>query len=260
MSADGTVIAGRAHGAGPPVVLIHGGAGDGEASWRTLLPFLGDRFRWYALSTRGRGLSADHPDRSLRALTDDVVAFVEAIGEPAGVFGHSSSLALAAAARTPAIVAVAVHEPAVPALDHDGEDAAIERMMAAAAAGRHAEAAGIFFAESGLFTDGEVDALASSGAYDVVAPNVPVWCAEMAEYAGAVDPAVLEEVRFPVLLLRGTDTAAWFAESVAFVADRLAGSRVRDIAGGGHMAPLLRPAEVARELTDFFDETLPSAG
>lgn len=87
---DGTQIVGRVQGHGPPIVLVHGGLGDGEVSWRFMLPFLVDPFTCYMMSTRGRGLSGEHPDHSRQRHFEDVAAFVESIGEPAGVFGHSA--------------------------------------------------------------------------------------------------------------------------------------------------------------------------
>jgi pimeloyl-ACP methyl ester carboxylesterase len=44
VSADGTEISGRVQGQGPPLVLVHGGFGNGEVAWETLLPHLTDRF------------------------------------------------------------------------------------------------------------------------------------------------------------------------------------------------------------------------
>jgi pimeloyl-ACP methyl ester carboxylesterase len=63
-SADGTEIAGRVQGHGPPLVLVHGVMGDGDIAWESLLHHLTDRFTCYLPSTRGRGLSADNPDHS----------------------------------------------------------------------------------------------------------------------------------------------------------------------------------------------------
>jgi pimeloyl-ACP methyl ester carboxylesterase len=256
---DGTTIAGRVHGQGPPLVLIHGGGGDGESSWRMLLPHLVDRFTCYAMSTRGRGLSDDHPDHSIGALIGDVAAFVESIvestGTPVGAVGYSSGLALAAAARTDAISAVAVHEPAVPAIASDDDPRlshAIEAMAAAADQGRYAEAVRVFFEDSGLFNDDEAAALSAHGLHERMAPNVPVWLAEMPEFGGAVDPAVLGKVTVPVLLLRGTRSPGWFHDSVRFVAGHLVDVRMGDIDGGGHMAVLVRPDVVAGELARFF--------
>jgi pimeloyl-ACP methyl ester carboxylesterase len=255
VSSDGTEIAGRVHDQGPPLVLVHGGAGDGETAWQPLLPFLASHFACYTMSTRGRGLSADHPDHSLERLVQDVTAFVESIGEPVGIAGHSSGLALAAAARTAAIAAVAVYEPAVPALASQSaarEAEAIERMMAAASDNRLSEAARLFIEESGLFNDGEVAALAAANAYAVMAPNVPAWCQEMPEYGGAVTPPVLAQVNVPVLLLQGADTAPWFRESVHYVAEKLPDATVVTIPGAGHLGPRLAPEPVARALIPFF--------
>ena len=59
VSNDGTKIAGRVQGQGAPIVLVHGGLGDGEVSWFFMLPFLVEHFTCYLMSTRGRGLSGD---------------------------------------------------------------------------------------------------------------------------------------------------------------------------------------------------------
>ena len=40
VSADGSEIAGRVRGRGPALVLVHGGIGDGDVAWESLLPRL----------------------------------------------------------------------------------------------------------------------------------------------------------------------------------------------------------------------------
>ena len=47
ISADGTEIVGRVRGQGPPLVLVHGGWGDGEVAYEALVPHLADRFTCY---------------------------------------------------------------------------------------------------------------------------------------------------------------------------------------------------------------------
>ena len=91
VSADGTEIAGRVQGQGPPLVLVHGAIGDGDSAWEALLPHLTDRFTCYLPSTRGRGLSGDNPDHSPPRLEEDVTAFVDSIGEPVCLVGWSGS-------------------------------------------------------------------------------------------------------------------------------------------------------------------------
>jgi pimeloyl-ACP methyl ester carboxylesterase len=265
-SHDGTEIVGRVQGSGPPLVLVHGGGGNGEISWRFLLPFLTDRFTCFAMSTRGRGLSADPspPDHRIDRLVEDVVAFAESIGEPVGAVGHSSSIALAAAAQSTAISAVALYEPAVAAvLSGDParlqEEEAIVRMMAAADADRYAEAAQIFYEESGLFNDDELAAMAATKTHELMAPNVPAWCEEMPEYAGATVESVLAKVTVPVLLLKGSRTAPWFAASVRYMKRNLANTRVVEVAGAGHLGPAFVPEGVASELVQFFSLVHPGS-
>ena len=110
---DGVTIGATVHGQGPPLVFLQGAIGDGDLDWQALLGHLTDRFTCHLPSMRGRGLSGDHPDLSFGRLVDDVLAYVDSIGEPTGLVGWSvgADLALAVAAQSDAVDAVAPFEP-----------------------------------------------------------------------------------------------------------------------------------------------------
>src|SRR4029453_18684433 len=122
VSADGTEIAGRVQGLGPPLILVHGGYGAGAIAWKALLPYLTDRYTCYLPSTRGRGLSSDNPDHSPPRLQEDVTAFVDSIGAPAGLVGWSGGGAwvLGGAPHGDSVPAVTIYEPGV--IGVGGED------------------------------------------------------------------------------------------------------------------------------------------
>ena len=162
ISADGTEIVGRVRGQGPPVVLVHGGWGDGEVAYEALVPHLADRFTCYTPSTRGRGLSGDNPDHSVHRLVQDVIAFIDTIGEPVYLVGWSGiEPPLGAAAQSRAVSAVALFEGYVPPVADEVDlaslGATIERTGAAAADGRLADAARAF--APFVLTDAELAAL-----------------------------------------------------------------------------------------------------
>ena len=149
ISADGTEIVGRVGGQGQPLVLVHGGWGDGEVAYEALVPHLADRFTCYTPSTRGRGLSGDNPDHAVHRLVEDVVAFIDTIGEPVCLLGWSGiEPPLGAAAQSSSVAAVALFEGYVPAVAEPDDlaalGAAIERTGTAAADGRLADAARAF--------------------------------------------------------------------------------------------------------------------
>ena len=83
--------------------------GDGDLDWQALLPHLTDRYTCHLPSTRGRGLSGDHPDLSYGRMVDDVLTYVDSIGEPTGLVGWSggATWALAMAAQSDVVDAVA---------------------------------------------------------------------------------------------------------------------------------------------------------
>ena len=263
VSADGTEIAGRVHGQGPPLVLVHGSLDDGDTIWGALLPLLTDRFTCFCVSTRGRGASAESDDHSPARLVEDVAAFTDGIGEGVGLVGHSSGagLALGAAAQSAAVSGVVAYEPVVPpvinAEDVARVQAAVAHHVEVAAEGRLADAARVLFTGSPIATDEEVAAMAAAGLFEAMAPYVPVNLTEMQQAAesgdpGFADPSVLERVSAPVLLLHGSENeGSWATESVRDLAGRLPDARVREVAGAAHFGPLLVPEPVAKEITGF---------
>ena len=273
VSADGTEIAGRVRGQGPPLVLVHGAIGDGEFAWDELLPHLTDRFTCYLPSTRGRGLSADHPDHSLPRLQEDVNAFVDSIGEPVSLMGWSGGgpFVLGAAAQTDAVAAVAAFESGVgagdapPAVQADLArfGAAIEQVGMAATEGRLVDALHAFLA--GICNDDEIAVLEGTDFHQRWAGGVPEllrYFQGLMAFEGAdpTAPEALAQVTVPVLLLWGRETLLQaFGEMAQLIARHVANAQVRELPGVGHFAPVVAPQAVAAELTAFFETTLQPA-
>lgn len=267
VSIDGTKIAGRVLGGGPALVLVHGGIGDGENAWEAMLPHLTDRFTCYLPSTRGRGLSADHPDHSPPRLEDDVTAFVDSIGEPVCVVGWSGSGAwvLGAAARSDAVAAVAAYEPTlIPTMAEDDLAETVGTMQqvgAAAADGRLVEAVRTF--ATWICNEKETAALARTSFADVWAAGVPAMLRFVQQdgvYEGprSTDPEALARIPVPVLVLMGQQTRLrpFFSAAAEFIAEHVADSQVWELPGTGHFAPVLAPESVADELITFFESAL----
>src|SRR2546430_2176791 len=76
-------------GAGPALVLLHGGS----ARWQYfdgILPELTERWHVFAPDLRGHGLSGRAAGRyALRDYADDIGAFLQHVSGPASLFGHS---------------------------------------------------------------------------------------------------------------------------------------------------------------------------
>ncbi|MGP3937934.1 alpha/beta fold hydrolase [Nonomuraea sp. KM88] len=264
---DGVTIGGTVHGQGQPLVFLHGGIGDGDLDWDRLLGHLTGRFTCHLLSMRGRGLSGDHSDLSPGRQVDDVLAYVDSIGEPTGLVGWSAgaNLALGAAARPDAVDtvdAVALLEPPMRSLMNEQEQTvisdAIARMGKLAAEGNLTAAARAF--ASGPFNDEEIAAAEDAGYFEAAGRYVPRLLnllQQVVAYEGptAEDPGVLGAISAPVLVLYGSDTMPFYPASARHAADHIPNARVREIPGAGHAAPLTHPEALAKALTDFFGAT-----
>ncbi|MEE1789982.1 alpha/beta hydrolase [Streptomyces sp. BE308] len=112
LSADGTPIAYRRQGDGPPVVLV-GGALSTAATEAPLAALLAPRFTVVTYDRRGRGASGDGGGYAVRREIEDLTAVVDAVGGRVSVFGMSSggALALEAQAAGLPVDLLAVYEP-----------------------------------------------------------------------------------------------------------------------------------------------------
>jgi pimeloyl-ACP methyl ester carboxylesterase len=266
VSPDGTEIAGQVYGKGPPLVLVHAGLGHGTLDWAFALPTLRERFTCYCMSTRSRGLSSVNADQSFQRCVEDVVAFVESVGDRVGLAGPSGGamFVLGAAARSRAIAAAAACDPlAFEVLsEKDGVRLhdAVERMAGLAAEGRLVEAGRDWMTE--WANEQEMNALWDSGYLEACAQYVPVLLQalqadEESHGYSPTDPSVLAKIKAPVLVLQGSQAEAvwpWFTESVRHVAEHVPNVSVREITGAGHMGAWVNPERYAEAMIRFFAE------
>lgn len=268
VSEDGTTVAGRVYGEGPPLVLVHGALADGEGEWGAALPLLSEHFTCFAMSTRGRGLSGHSDDLSPWRAVEDVAAFVDSVGEPvclAGISGGGMNV-LGAAARAKAVAAAAAWEP--PVFDVITEEFAstfqdtLSLMRERHRAGRHVAAVTAFLETIG--NEEEVSAL--SGAHEELLASAQYLPVDLSEITQALrpdglrptDPSVLSTITAPLLLLHGTASrrSDWFSAGIRHAATHVPDARVRQIPDVGHLTHLFRPEPLVDELREFFAATL----
>ena len=258
---DGVTLRGTVHGHGPSIVFWHGAYGDGDLDWQPLLPHLTGRFTCHLPSWRGRGHSDVHTDLSYGRRVDDVQAYVDSLGEPTGLVSWSGGAnpALAAAARTASVNALALYEPTMGAVMEDHERAAfggaIAQMADLAAQNRLSEAAR---AGAGYpFNTDEIAVADDLGYFEAVGryvPNLLQVFQQLAQWDGATadDPAVLSAISARVLVVHGEATKPFWVRSTRHVADHVPGARVRVIPTAGHAGPLTHPEALAEILAEFF--------
>jgi pimeloyl-ACP methyl ester carboxylesterase len=252
------------------MVLVHGAPHDGDIAWKAVVPHLSDRFTCYLPSLRGRGLSEASQDHSPPRLEEDVRAFVDSIGGPVFLVGWSAGVpwALAAAAHSDAVTAVAAYEPTIIPMMR-GEDAARRDAMyrqfgEAAADGRLADAARAFHAL--VCNENEIAAL-DADYFERCAASVPALLQagqQSASYEGplSTDPEVLEEITAPFLLLRGQETEldSFYTDTERYVAEHVFDPRLGlPLPGLGHLGPLLAPEPIAKGLVSFFESVRQSS-
>lgn len=117
---DGTTIYYEIHGAGPPLVLVHGSGGH-HAAWWQQVAALRDRHTVVTLDLRGFGNSSDDATFDSRSFPGDIVAVIEAADlRGAVLLGQSigAAAALKAALRVPDRVAGVILAHSLGGIDH----------------------------------------------------------------------------------------------------------------------------------------------
>ena len=235
-SSDGVKMAVWSSGSGDPLLLVHGTTAD-HTRWDGVLAELGERFTVYTMDRRGRGASGDSDAYRVEDEFDDVAAVVDAIGNDVIVLGHSygALCALEAARRTSALSSLILYEPPL-----GGASSPPEEWLADAQAKIDA---------------GEREAVLVSFMVDIVGVpsdqlaalrELPVWQARLAavhtiprEFRAAVayqlDPNAWSDLKIPVLLLSGSDTA-WAPEPMSRLEQALPNTRAAVMPGQQHVA------------------------
>jgi pimeloyl-ACP methyl ester carboxylesterase len=257
-SRDGTAIALFGEGAGPPILLIHGTAGD-HTTFRVLGPRLAETHGVWAMDRRGRGASGDTLPYSIEREYEDVAAVADVLagdaGDPIPVFGHSygGRTALGAALLTDSIERVICYEgaPAPPGRTYHptGIEARLRHHLAA---GDGDALLATFMTEVVGMTSDELDAYRANPVWPTrvaAAGTIPRELAEEASQAASLER--LSAISQPVLQLLGSESLPIFRAATVALDARLPDGRIAEVAGAKHAAHHTHPDVVVEAVRAF---------
>jgi pimeloyl-ACP methyl ester carboxylesterase len=202
---DGTAIAVECAGAGPNLVIVHGGTGD-RSRWKPLFPLFASHFTVCAMDRRGHGASADSPDYSLEKEVEDVVAVANSRPGRVFVLGHSygAVCALEAAFLTDKISKLVLYEPPLQELDDTAVAARMEKMITA---GDREQAAVTFFQEIVMLSPSEIAAMKARPSWPALVASIQSQLRQIRALAAyRFDSKRMRTLKAPTLLLTGSKT------------------------------------------------------
>jgi pimeloyl-ACP methyl ester carboxylesterase len=258
-SADGTEIAYWTTGFGPPLVLVHGSLGD-HNRWDALRPFLEPHFTVHSMDRRGRGGSDDGAVYSVEREYEDVAAVIDDVaarsGGPVGVYCNSFGglITFGAAARTSNISRLSLYE-AWPPVDTEAfapPEGSLELIESLLGAGDREAALEVAYRNLVGVSDEELATFRAQPSWSArLAAAHTIPREERAFSKTRFDPGAAAEIQVPTLLLIGSESPLWGSQAET-VAEALPDSRIAILEGQGHIADILAPELVARQLLAFF--------
>lgn len=261
VSRDGTEIAFERSGSGPPLVLVHGAAGDHER-WSPILGQLQERFTVYAMDRRGRGGSGDGPEYSLEREFEDVAAVVDAIGEPASLLGHSLGglCAIEASLLTRNLSRLVLHEPSV-AVAAEVPPEVLARLEERLAEGDREGVVMDVVRDIVGMSEEEIELFRRQPAFAKRVASAHTVPRELrAGMSYRFEPERFASMQVPTLVLLGSESAPLDAFSAFTVHRALPSSRLVLMQGVEHVAILRDPDLVVREVVAFLSESATAAG
>lgn len=233
------------HGAGDPVVLLHGGGASGD-SWGAQVPVLAERYRVFVPERRGHGRTPDvEGPHTYEAMADETIAFLEQVaGGPAHLIGWSDG------------GTVALH------VVHDRPD--LVRSVVTMGSVFHFE--GLHPAFHTLFSD-DPDSPKQAPlreAYEANSPDGaehwPVFWRKMLTMWRTGPTMTVDDLRRidrPVLVMVGDDDGVTYAHT-ATMFESLPRGQLAVIPGASHAAPIEKPALVNSMVLDFLADSTPN--
>lgn len=251
-SPDGTVIAYRRSGQGPPVVLVVGALCTAE-SGAPLAALLAPRFDVITYDRRGRGASGDTAPYEVRREVEDLAALVAEAGGGACVYGMSSgaALALEAAAAGVEISQLALYEPPY-LLDPAGVPASgaySGQLGVLLSQGRRDEAVELFMSLTGM-DPAMIAAMRRSPGWPALAAVAPTLAYDDAVLGSGLIPTErLATIGTRSMVVDGGASPAFLRDASRAVAEALPRGRHRTLTGQTHD---VAPHVLAPVLADFF--------
>jgi pimeloyl-ACP methyl ester carboxylesterase len=248
----------RIGGTGEPVVLLHGGGSSGR-QWKALTSELETDFLCYAPDLFGHGASSSWTSED-GPLLADYAAIVEAIavliGGPFHLVGHSHGGAVAATyaiGNPKSLSSLTLIEPTLMHLLRVSQSSA--------------------WPEAEELGTKHIDAVSRGELFQIADEFLPYWIGREAwrsmpddrrtaiintmpaiaqfwasEFSEATPVKAYNQLTVPTLLVRGTKTRMTAREIISLLHDTLPSSRLVEIEGAGHMAPLTHPADVNKAI------------
>lgn len=240
-SKDGTQIAFKHTGNGPPLVLVHGSAGD-HARWELfdVRPTLAQHFTVYAMDRRGRGRSGDASQYKPELEFQDVAAVVDSIDEPVTLLGHSygAFCVMGASLLTDKLHKLILYEPVFLVNNHKFvSDDVIAEMKALLAKGKKEELLEFFLNNIAKISRDEIEVLRSAPNWQSRVDAAHTLLREtVTPTRFTFDPLQFSGMDTPTLLLTGSESPPFFKEVTNVVNDMLPQSRIISFQGHGHVA------------------------
>jgi pimeloyl-ACP methyl ester carboxylesterase len=252
-SADGTRIAFRRVGSGPPLVMVHGSIAT-HTAWMRVARLLSRSYTCFAMDRRGRSRSgAGTPPYSIEREYEDVCAVLEAAGPGAFLAGHSfGAICAMGAALLHPVPRLVIYEPPLGA----GRFSTREHRLAyarAIAEGDPDTALEIGLSNFGRQSAAAIAAMRATAAWPHLRTLAASWVREM-QVTDAL-PVSFERygaIACPTLLLTGSLSGEYPLQDAArALAKVLPNARAEVLTGQAHFALRDAPQIVARLIADF---------
>lgn len=254
-SADGTKIAFRRVGTGPPVVIVHGTLGSAN-SWWPVAVHLADRFELFLVERRNRGASGTgRSPHSLQREAEDLRAVIARVGHEVSVIGHSYGGAVALEAALLAggeeIRKLVLYEASLPSAA-PGRVEAIDELRRLVERGS-LEAALLLFLKrlSSLRTSETNAARTSAGWPELVLRVVSVPDEVQAIHGLPSGGERYRPITVPTLLLIGELSGDAHERNLETLLHALPDARVARLGGQGHLATVGDPGLLASVVGGF---------
>ena len=251
-SADGANIAYWRQGSGPPLLLVHGALSD-RVAWILIQPILAERFTVYVMNRRGREGSGEPKAHAIEREFEDIVAVVDAIGEPVHLLGHSGGAlcALGAVLLTDRLRSLILYEPPPPGPRVDIELKSLREMIHGA---EPAEIVLEFLRTGPRVPEEDIKRLRESPIWPHTVSLAPSLASELDAAAGyELDVSQYSTLNIPLLLLLGSDSPALLREVSDALVEVVPDVRMRVLEGQQHAANFDAPELFAEEVVRFLE-------